>query len=713
MAGSVAGQIRIDLLANAARFKADMREAGREGLGGFQDEFNRVVRGFDAPKQLAARIQNAKDSWQVAMKSLRDEIKGDRTGADARDTMLRWYGVERMNPGGDLATQARIRARSYLPWGMTLRSEMSREAALTAAAIAENKQTIVKSLSAATREIAGQAAYSGGLGGVAATLGKFAMGHPLLVGAGLLAGGVLKTAFDRDELARNTDREAGILGQGVGDTSRMRAVGFDQPTLSRFQRSLSERSPEGLRAFASLGVNPEQIGAKPLLAALTDVASGFEKIKNPADRANVAMALFGKSGAEMIGTLGGMKEKLDQLGEYEIIKPEDVARVKAWDNAKKGARNTFSQGSLSLGRLLGSESGFGTHMARSVESLKYLLTGDMAGLDRVQFRHREEDFRTTNAAQLEKTKESQAKLADDGERYAKGMEKARDVLKSLAGQLLDLRQGEGAAARQAFLADAEKTWREGGKKPGEVNRLMQWYDAYQESIKFERDRQRGQDLFKAAANEGPLGKYQEEMKELDYLHNYQRIGEEEYFFLRMKYVRDYYREAEGLDAQAIRKRLAGPRGEYQAGLANLRAHGEAAGLTPGEIEAEASRRIQDERKRLGISDTLGDFARDLAERRGAMADGTITQGEFGRWLTRRRRSAVDELTGETPDIRLNAAMASGGAEAHSVISRAATADPRVKAAVDAAAALNRIERLLEAGRTISEQQLRAMREAIL
>ncbi len=58
-------------------------------------------------------------------------------------------------------------------------------------------------------------------------------------------------------------------------------------------------------------------------------------------------------------------------------------------------------------------------------------------------------------------------------------------------------------------------------------------------------------------------------------------------------------------------------------------------------------------------------------------------------------------------------MAAGSAEAHSVIAQASVSDPKTKAAIDTVVALNRIAALIESGKSIDQELLRAMQNAIL
>jgi hypothetical protein len=194
----------------------------------------------------------------------------------------------------------------------------------------------------------------------------------------------------------------------------------------------------------------------------------------------------------------------------------------------------------------------------------------------------------------------------------------------------------------------------------------------------------------------------------------EKLSDEELLTRAKKgFLEDYYREAENLDAKSIRKRLKAGYDEFAAGMKSLREHGGEIGLSPEEIAREASRRNDEERKRLGIKDPLGDYARDLAEQRKAMQGGLITPEEFKDWEKRRRRQAVGEIDSDQPSLRPIAAMAAGSREAHAMITEANLADPKTKAAIDALKVLDTIAQLLREGKTVNEQSLAALKKAII
>ena len=104
---------------------------------------------------------------------------------------------------------------------------------------------------------------------------------------------------EQNRLTREVKEAALQLGQGAEDTSRLLGAGFDPMMLSKFQRSLADQSPEQLTAFKKLGLNPDELGTKPLLESLESVAEAFDgKVGNAADRASIAMHLFRQVGCQ-------------------------------------------------------------------------------------------------------------------------------------------------------------------------------------------------------------------------------------------------------------------------------------------------------------------------------------------------------------------------------------------------------------------------------
>ncbi len=658
MANSVAGQIRIDLLANVAQFKAGMREAGREGLGGFTEEAAKFNRGSKTQKSIAESISREKDAWRAGMTSARKEMEAD-FGKNRYDT-LAFNSLSRMNRTHDLAQERQIRIKSYSPWGMTMRTELSREAALTAAAIGEGKQKIVRSLTSAMGEIGMHTANAGGWGGVAGTVGRFAMGHPLLTGTALTAGFMAKQIHDRDILAGEIKAASRTLGQGSEDTSRLMASGFDQPTLSKFQKSMSDQSPEVLAAFSKLNLDPNKLGTEPLLQSLLKVRDALEEnVRNPADRASIAMHLFGRGGATMIATLDEMKEKLALVGDHEIIKPSDIERVEAWEHALKGAGNTLSELNLAAGRALGSQSGFVTNLMRDIEGIGAFLKDGMAGIDKLRERYKKEDHdaNPVNAKIKQDARIAATKLANEGERYAAAMQKANEKVQSLKDRVEDLTVGSEKAARNRFFREATAA---GINVPDRIA-LMKKYDAA-----VAENKQKEQNDKEAKQREQDVKQRERDMDSF----------------------RDRYRKPEERRADELAKArdLFGENSETHNRVKDL--------------QREQSRNA------LGVKDPLGDYLKDMDEGRAAFDRGDFeSQEEYGTWVKDKRTSAIQGMMGNRPSASPVGAMEAGSAAAHSIIAQNMIADPKVKIGQDIKTILEKIEKGLS-----KDQLAEAIRE---
>lgn len=450
MGDSVAGKIRIDLLTNVAQFKAGMREAGRDGLGGFREEAERFNRGFDSKRTVAKRTGSEQAAWRSLSGPGGPMYEQGAFIVPRADAFKR-----------DMGLANEIKAKSMLPWGNTLRSEMSREAALTAAAIGDHKQTMVNKLRQAAREIGGEAAQAGGLGGMATGLGRFAVGHPLITAGAMTAGFLIETARHRHNLALDVNREALMLGQTAEETSKLHAIDFDPSMGAKFLRSMSDQSPDQLAAFKKLRLNPDELALKPLTEALKDVGEAFdEKLRNPADRASVAMHLFGRAGAEVISTLAMFREKMDLVGEHEIIKAEDVARAKAAAHAWKGVKNDIASGAEGIDKWLGQQTrykdvGLGTALGRSAQWMFSPFRSEEETRKREET-YRRDDYAIANADKIEAERVAKARLTGEMERSQKAAEVAAGALEKFRDKIYEIRNGTEAFERRKSAQELDK-----------------------------------------------------------------------------------------------------------------------------------------------------------------------------------------------------------------------------------------------------------------
>jgi hypothetical protein len=195
------------------------------------------------------------------------------------------------------------------------------------------------------------------------------------------------------------------------------------------------------------------------------------------------------------------------------IHAEDVERVKAWDKALKGAKNTLEDLSLAAGELLGTKSGFFTHEARGLELLGPLLRGDMKGLDAKLFRYGREDYNIehANRVAMEKAGVDRSTARGLEEQYDSGRltreeyneaasreidklqinaarieqdtenrDKLNDAIRKLEMESLGLAEDEAEVRRAKFAGDVLAAGVQGGfyegNAYGDVEKWMRWYD---------------------------------------------------------------------------------------------------------------------------------------------------------------------------------------------------------------------------------------------
>jgi hypothetical protein len=660
MGSSVAGQIRIDLIAQAAQFSAGIR-GGRQELGSFREEVDRLNKSFDSAKNAQKRFEQSEAAWETAMRRLggsaadplnrrRVRLEGDYLSTGFFDPLA--------GPGRiDQARRNEIRWKSMVPWGNSLRVELTREAAETAALLGSQKQTLIKEFSRSARELAGAGAGAMGFGGIFGKAAAFAtspMGAAT-IGLTAVAGTIAHAVREHDQIAREVRITAMRFGTSSESASRLRASGLDETHLFRFQRSMAQQSDEQTKGFRMLGLDPTAMANMPLEKALKSVSAGFEKIPNAADRAYAAFLLFGRGAGEVLGVLSRMEEKKKMMGEFEIIHPEDIERVKAWDKSLKGASNTLHDLSLAAGRPLGSHSGVGTGMMRMFEMLG---TGSFWGssLDpkkqKLLSRWAKEDaaieapqFHAMLRAGVDKdtvyrleadylagrfTKEEYDRIAsekidamqENSERLEAQAEKRKDVdekLRDLDRQLLGMEEGSAAEKRQKFLeagiAAGLGNVASSGEPYGQLRDYMDRYDTATARIEGDKERK-------------------EREKELD-------------------------REREREQDEAVR------------------------------AEEDRFRRERDMKKRLRSPEEVAfDELRDMDEFRGSLTDAEYARG---------KRSIAEKLMGAIGggEIQTVGMLSSGSAELHALVAKANMPDPKVALINQALRLLERIERGLQ------------------
>ncbi len=703
MADSVAGKIRIDLLANAAQFNAGLRDASRS-MGDFYSEFDRLSKKFNSQKSLADRAAKERSAWADTMHGNGGVLNEYLTAND-------------MSFKSDQALRNSLRYKSMIPWGNSMRTELSREAAETAALIGSKSKFIKNQLASAIKDMSIQAGDAAGFGGLIGTVGKFAAGHPVLTAAALTGGYMVKQAFDRDELARSIKRESLMLGQSAMDTSLLHGAGFDPEMGARFLRSMSDQAPEQLEAFKKLHLSADDLSAKPLKDALLDVAKGFSAIRNPADRASAAMHLFGRSGAEVIATLDSLQTKFDLVGDHDLIKADDVTKVKSWDNACKGAYNTISDLAYVAGRMTGLYDGTATDLFRRVENAGHVLRLDWEGLEKSQTRQAKEDYNTEHAAELEKARIAQEKLAREAERESIARQKSSEHLKALDKKIYEARYGKEASDRKDYYDELVKLgikdkpvpqeWSQYAKEnaPGQyLSQLMRIYDeshAIDKKRLADEESQRKDEALRKTLSEramSPKQKYDEEISDATRLFGKTKSDIETLASIKRKALEEYYQAEAGLSAKQFKEEFKSTKEKFRDRLEWLDKMGadKGLGLSSKEVLAAKERAGEDYRKSLGLNDPLGDYQkklRDLDEALKLGKDrGGITEEQFKRTRDKLRRSAVSEMISDVRDVSPVSAMQAGSSAVQNLIAQSQLHDPKVQLAKQAAEKLDAIER---------------------
>ena len=120
-------------------------------------------------------------------------------------------------------------------------------------------------------------------------------------------------AFDRMDEAAKKARSMGMAAQDLmafQHAAELGGVSADQmaTALQKMQKGIGEGlAGTGMAkdAFERMGISMEQIGKLPAKEQMFEIADAIAAIKNPAERAAAATAIFGRAGADMLPVLEG------------------------------------------------------------------------------------------------------------------------------------------------------------------------------------------------------------------------------------------------------------------------------------------------------------------------------------------------------------------------------------------------------------------------
>jgi hypothetical protein len=202
----------------------------------------------------------------------------------------------------------------------------------------------------------------GELKGAESALGRFAAGWKALaaslgvgLGFGAIASSISSAAAQMDKLGK-TAQSIGIPVEQLSALSHAAALSdVSIESLSKGVGRLSKAMVEAAanptsdvsRAFQALGVSVTESDGrlKSSTQVMTDIAGRFENLKDGAGKTAVSMALFGKSGADLIPLLNSGKSGLAEM----VTEAEKLGLTFGTDTSK--AAEAFNDNLTRLGKV--------------------------------------------------------------------------------------------------------------------------------------------------------------------------------------------------------------------------------------------------------------------------------------------------------------------------------------------------------------------------
>lgn len=225
-------------------------------------------------------------------------------------------------------------------------------------AIAEFKQ-----LGAATKNLQGDAGKAGGLlSNISGQLGGLAAGGAAAAGVALVgfAASGVKAFID---LATEVEKFQGIAGGTTEDASRLVAalddVGVDAAKGANGIFQLAKRLETGadkLRAFGVEAVRNAD-GTTNMSETLLSVGDAYKRVADPAKRAALLTAAFGKSGADLIPLLKRSRAEIQGFfagaeDTEQILSPEDIVQAREFREAMDDLQDAMRGLQIEAGKAL-------------------------------------------------------------------------------------------------------------------------------------------------------------------------------------------------------------------------------------------------------------------------------------------------------------------------------------------------------------------------
>lgn len=258
-----------------------------------------------------------------------------------------------------------------------LEEDLARSTAQTTSALRAQGQSIGAGIAASLNPMQALDAAAGRLGiSLSQGLGVAGVGAVTALGAGLVT--AVGKAVAYGSAVNDIAIKAGISAEAVQElqfAAEQNGNTIDQVSaaLSRMSNNLVENSKETSGAIRSIGLSVSELRSLAPDEAFTRIATAIAEIPDPMQRANVAIDIFGKSGADllptMIGNLEATRQKARDLG---LVMANDL--VAAADDLGDSWDQLTASGSMLVTRAVG------PLIPLLLELAKAMQTVSMAGI---------------------------------------------------------------------------------------------------------------------------------------------------------------------------------------------------------------------------------------------------------------------------------------------------------------------------------------------
>lgn len=331
--------------------------------------------------------------------------------------------------------------------------------------------------------------------------------------AGLLSAGKAAVAFgdDINRAAIKTGASAESMSE-LAYAAKLADVEFDALTvgIGKMQKQISAASrgnKEATQSFADLGIKVEDLAGLDADQQLELVAKALASIPDDADRAAAAIAIFGKSGADLLPLFQdgarGIREAREEAHKFAVTLTNEQAQALAdVDDAVVRLGESFRGLSLQMTAAAAPHIiDFFDQLSREIRSLKEPLSLQQQALELIQGALLA-TYGPAAVGAVKQLDDAFSDLADDMERAASaplGSAARTEAMSRGLGLAYDVAKANEQAAEAAKAAReaAEKAAREAEKRQREEEqRLKDLADQYRDTY------QAAEEAVKASRTEG-------------------------------------------------------------------------------------------------------------------------------------------------------------------------------------------------------------------